>query len=247
MGGSLNKSVKGGSDLERKSFVDIAIKRMKQHIANGNWQPGDKYLSEKELVGRLGVSRTVIREALISLQSIGVLKVVTGDGIYIANSSIEPVKEILKHHHAVHGVKLRELAEIRKVIELGAIRLIIEKNLPINLSHAYEINDDYNQAIEQQADTRKADRLFHQWLIKSTGNETFYQFSEVIQEYFTLTKLNIIQGTQALKQSYQEHHNIIKALESKEMKKAQSEMSQHLEPVIVFTKQLEEEELDGTH
>lgn len=233
--------------MKRESFVDIAVKRIKLDIANNNWQTGDKYLSEKELIERLEVSRTVIREALISLQSIGVLKVITGDGVYIANPNIEPVKEILKHHQTVHGVKLRELAEIRKVIELGAIRLIIEKDISIDVSEAYEINATYYQAMVQQQDTRQADRLFHQWLIKSTENDTFYQFSEVIQEYFALTKINMLQDPLTLKKSYEEHQAIIQALERKAMNIAQTEMNQHLGPIIDFTRQLEEEELNGAH
>lgn len=233
--------------MKRESFVDIAVKRIKLDIANNNWQTGDKYLSEKELIERLEVSRTVIREALISLQSIGVLKVITGDGVYIANPNIEPVKEILKHHQTVHGVKLRELAEIRKVIELGAIRLIIEKDISIDVSEAYEINATYYQAMVQQQDTRKADRLFHQWLIKSTENDTFYQFSEVIQEYFALTKINMLQDPLTLKKSYEEHQAIIQALERKAMNIAQIEMNQHLGPIIDFTRQLEKEELNGAH
>lgn len=233
--------------MKRESFVDIAVKRIKLDIANNNWQTGDKYLSEKELIERLEVSRTVIREALISLQSIGVLKVITGDGVYIANPNIEPVKEILKHHQTVHGVKLRELAEIRKVIELGAIRLIIEKDISIDVSEAYEINATYYQAMVQQQDTRQADRLFHQWLIKSTENDTFYQFSEVIQEYFALTKINMLQDPLTLKKSYEEHQAIIQALERKAMNIAQIEMNQHLGPIIDFTRQLEKEELNGAH
>lgn len=233
--------------MKRETFVDIAVKRIKQDIASSNWKPGDKYLSEKELTKRLEVSRTVIREALISLQSIGILKVVTGDGVYIANPDIEPVKEILKHHHTVQGMKLRELAEIRKVIELGAIRLIIEKDISTEVAEAYEINEAYYQAIVQQHDTRKADRLFHQWLIKSTENDTFYQFSEVIQEYFALTKMNMVQDAQTLKKSYKEHQAIILALENKEMKTAQNEMNHHLDPIIAFTRQLEEEEQNGTY
>lgn len=233
--------------MKRESFVDIAVKRIKLDIANNNWQTGDKYLSEKELIERLEVSRTVIREALISLQSIGVLKVITGDGVYIANPNIEPVKEILKHHQTVHGVKLRELAEIRKVIELGAIRLIIEKDISIDVSEAYEINATYYQAMVQQQDTRQADRLFHQWLIKSTENDTFYQFSEVIQEYFALTKINMLQDPLTLKKSYEEHQAIIQALERKAMNIAQTEMNQHLGPIIDFTRQLEKEELNGAH
>jgi len=233
--------------IQRESLVDIAIKRIKQHISSGSWQPGDKYLSEKELIQNLQVSRTVVREALITLQSIGIIKIISGEGVYIADAEVDPIKEILKHYDDVHGVKARELAEIRKVIELGAIRLIIEKNNTVDIPRLVQLNENYRQAIQQGKDTREADRLFHQALIKATANDTFYHFSEIIQEYFALTKIDVLLNDQALLQSYQEHQAIIRAIEEQEMVEAQSIMIQHLEPVLIFTKHMEDVELNETH
>lgn len=232
--------------IQRESLVSIATKRIKKHIMEGDWQAGDKYLSEKELTSRLQVSRTVIREALISLQSVGMVKIISGGGVYIADSNVDPIKEILKHFDELHGVKVRELAEIRKVIELGGLRLMIEKNVIVDFSHLRTLNDAYYQAIKQDNDTRQADKLFHQFLIKSTMNDTFYHFSEIIHEYFTLTKIDILQSEITLMKAYNEHKDIIDALENKDMAKAQEIMIEHLEPILAFTRQMEEVELDGT-
>lgn len=226
--------------IQRESLVNIAIKRIRQHIIDQKYQHGTKYLSEKELINRLQVSRTVIREALITLQSIGIIAIKPGDGVYIANPTIDPMKEILKHHHDLNGIKLKELADIRKVIELGAIRLIIENNISVDFSHLYELNNAYHHAIQHNIDTRESDRLFHQLLIKSTNNDTFYYFSEIIQEYFKITKINIIKTEQELLHSYEEHKQIIQAIESKDMPKAQSLMIEHLQPILRFVKQLED-------
>ncbi len=226
--------------IQRESLVDIATQRIKQHIVDNQFQAGDKYLSEKELIDRLQVSRTVIREALISLQSIGLLKIVTGDGVYIADANIDPIKKILEHHSDMNGVKIRELAEIRKVIELGAIRLISEKDILIDLSHLEQLNEAFHQAIIHQEDTRDSDRLFHQYLIKSTDNETFYHFSNIIHEYFTLADFSFSQDQKDLLQSHNEHKQIIEALSNKQMVVAQDIMIKHLQPVLNIAEQIEE-------
>lgn len=233
--------------IQRESLVDIASKRIKQHIIKNEWQPGDKYLSEKELIEQLQVSRTVIREALVSLQSVGIIKIISGDGVYIADPNIDPIKEILKHHGDLHGVKIKELAEIRKVIELGAIRLIIENERTVDIQHLIDLNEKYYKSIMQEVDTRPTDRLFHQFLIKSTMNDTFYYFSEIIQEYFTLTKIDLLLNKEKLLHSYEEHKEIISSLESKDMPKAQALMIKHLQPILKFTKQLEDVASNGTH
>src|SRR5699024_10251514 len=112
--------------VKKSSLVDIVIDRMKAYISEKNLQPGNNFVTEKELVKKLEVSRTVVREAIISLQSIGILTAQQGGGIYIADSQLEGIRTILKHHYETYGIKVKELLEIRKILELGALRLIIE-------------------------------------------------------------------------------------------------------------------------
>lgn len=226
--------------IHKESLVDIAIKRIKDHITISDLKPNDKYLSEKELISQLQVSRTVVREALISLQSIGIVNIKPGGGVYIGDPNLDTIKEILKHYYDTHGVKLKELTEVRKIIELGALRLIIENDIDVDFLQLEEINESYYKAIIQKQDTRKDDRLFHQSLIKITSNETFYSFSEIIHEYFSLTKIDLIQNEAKLIQSYHQHTEMINALKGKDLSKAQKIMTLHFEPVFEFINQMED-------
>ncbi|WP_017549328.1 FadR/GntR family transcriptional regulator [Salinicoccus carnicancri] len=232
--------------IKKTSLVEIAAERMKQNIIENNLRPGDKFLSEKELIQQLEVSRTVVREALRSLSSIGIVEVRKGGGVYVGHSSFDSIRNILEHHHAVHGVKLRELADIRKVIELGAVRLIIENDLQIDRSCFEEINRSYHEAILAGKDTKKYDQQFHQQLMKETGNDTFYKFAEVIQEYFSLVKIDLVQSRDSLIKSYEEHEDIIAALVQKDLVRGHRLIAEHLEPVFTFIRQVEEARGDGT-
>lgn len=232
--------------IKKTSLVEIAVERIKKNIIDDNLRPGDKFLSEKELTNQLQVSRTVVREALRSLSSIGIVEVRKGGGVYVGHSSFESIKNILEHHHAVHGVKLKELAEIRKVIELGAVRLIIENDLAVDREYFEEINGKYHDAIKKGRDTKKYDQLFHQHLMKETGNGTFYNFAEVIQDYFSLVKIDLIQSEETLLESYQEHKDIIDALEQKDLVRGHRLIAVHLEPVFKFIQQVEGPGDDGT-
>jgi DNA-binding FadR family transcriptional regulator len=226
--------------IQKESLVDIAIERIKQHIQERALKPYDKFLSEGELVSQLQVSRTVVREALISLQSVGIIKIKSGGGVYIENPNLDSIKTILKHHYDTHGVRIKELIEVRKVIELGALRLMIENQVDVNFKHLAEINDSYYHTIIKKQDTRKFDRLFHQSLMKETGNETFCTFSEIINEYFSLTKIDLIEKEEAPIQSYQQHSEIIHALTNKDLPMAQESMTKHLEPIFHFITRMEE-------
>lgn len=233
--------------IKKNSLVEIAMERIKQHIADNHMQPGDKFLSEGELTDQLQVSRTVIREALRSLGSLGIIEVRKGGGVYVAASNFESIKRILRHHHEVHGAKIKELVEIRKIIELGALRLIIEKDIDVDADRLEDINKNYRDAISKGEDTKGHDQLFHQHIMKEADNQTFYNFADVIHDYFSLVKINLIQDTDALLKSYQEHDALISALKDKKLAQAHRIMSEHFEPIFQFIRHMEVQTDDGSN
>jgi len=230
---------RGDPIVQKESLVDIVVTRIKNHIAESELRPGDKYLSERELIDELQVSRTVVREALISLQSIGLLAIRRG-GIYIEDQNLDIIKEILQHHYDTHGAKLKELVEVRKIIELGALRLLIEKAEDIDTGKLHEINQTYYEAILNKKDTRKADEAFHRELIKATGNDTFYTFSSIINHYFSMTKIDLTQTQSTLFKSHKEHEMLIDMIATRNLAKAQYTMGIHLLPITTYINQLEE-------
>ncbi|MBY7142907.1 FadR family transcriptional regulator [Virgibacillus sp. NKC19-3] len=226
--------------MEKTSLVDVATERIKQYIQENNLKPNDKFLTEKELTDQLQVSRTVVREALITLQSVGILTIKTGGGIYIDNPNLNSIKTILKHHYDTYGVKIKELIETRKIIELGTLRLIIEKEENIDLTYLKQINKDYYNAIINNGDIKMYDQAFHRQLMKETANNTFYTFGEIIKEYFSLVKIDLIRQEDELLQSYQEHAAMLDAIENNDLTAAQQIMAVHFEPIFTFIEQMEE-------
>lgn len=233
--------------IKKPSLVEIVMERMKKHIVDNHMQPGDKFMSERELTDQLQVSRTVIREALRSLGSLGIVEVKKGGGVYIGTSNFDSMKNILRHHHQMHGVKIRELIEIRKIIELGAIRLIIEKDINVDAPLLEDINNKYYDSITSGDDTKRHDQLFHQHIMKEADNQTFYNFADVIHDYFSIVKIDLIQEKDALLKSYQQHACIIKALKDKNMAMGHEIMADHFEPVFQFIREMEEQSDDGSY
>lgn len=228
-------------EVQKTSLVDIVIDRIKQYIVDQNLEPGDRFLTEKELIDQLQVSRTVVREALISLQAVGILTIKRGGGVFISDSSIASISKILQHHYDTYGVKIRELIETRRIMELGALRLIIEKQLHVNLAKLHDLNHAYYESIINKQDTKKYDQLFHQSLMKATGNETYCNLSKIITDYFRLAKIDLIQNETALINSYKQHTNIIEAIEQKNLFIAQEVMADHFEPIFAFINKMEDD------
>lgn len=233
--------------IQKTSLVEITMNRIKTYILENKLKENEKLPTEKELIEKLQVSRTVVREALRSLESIGILKIKRGGGVFVGDSNFRSIKSILKHHYETHGVKIRELVEIRKILELGALRLIIEKNIAVDFNYLEKINLEYYQAIIDHSDTKKYDQLFHQHLIKEAGNETFYKFTEVIQEYFSLVKIDLMQDKEEMLKSFQEHYEILKGLKDRNLEYSHKIMSVHFEPIFEYIYKMEGLKENGTN
>lgn len=223
--------------LQKTSLVDIVMDRIKAYISENKLQPGDRFLTEKELTEKLKVSRTVVREAIISLQSVGILTIKPGGGVHIADSQMEGIRSILTHHFETYGMKVKELLEIRKILELGALRLIIENNIDVDADQLNELNQRYKAGIYADADMKTLDADFHRQMMKEAGNEAFFNLSTIIHQYFTLTNIDLTTDEQGLLASANEHQNIIKALQDKDLTTAQAIMTKHFQPIFKWISQ----------
>ena len=74
--------------LERKTLTEIAQEELRQAITGGTFQPGSQLPTEAELCEMLGVSRTVVREALRVLENDGLVARRHGIGTFVRNLPI---------------------------------------------------------------------------------------------------------------------------------------------------------------
>lgn len=223
--------------LQKASLVDIVMDRIKAYISENKLCPGDKFLTEKELTDKLKVSRTVVREAISSLQSVGILTIKPGGGVFIADAQMEGIRRILTHHFETYGMKVKELLEIRKILELGALRLIIENEIEVDFARLTELNQAYMAGIDTDGDLKMLDADFHRQLLKEADNEAFFNLGTIINQYFTLTNVDLTVDKQGLLRSSEEHQAMILALKNKNLQAAQQIMTKHFQPVFRWINQ----------
>jgi len=105
------------------SLVDAATEAISSQILHGGLSAGDKLPTERELVEQLGVSRTVLREALSSLEALGLLETRGTRGRWVAaGGSSERSRTLVGAWLHQHAREILEVDEIRSVLEAHAIR-----------------------------------------------------------------------------------------------------------------------------
>src|SRR5881628_3359840 len=81
--------------LRRERLMDRAMDAIKQHVISNGLQAGDRLPSEPELAASLGVSRNVVRQALSSLEAVGIVRSEHGRGTFVGE--IGATNNVLQH------------------------------------------------------------------------------------------------------------------------------------------------------
>lgn len=153
-------------------------------IAGGQHPPGSPMPVEAELCAKFGVSRTVVREAIKSLAAKGMLTTGPKVGTRICNPSewnwFDPQVVAWQAKSGFTKDVLRDLQELRRLIEPAAASLAAERATPEDIADLEKAYEGMREAIERQGDYVSHDLLFHQSLLKASHNQMIRQMSRAM-------------------------------------------------------------------
>jgi GntR family transcriptional repressor for pyruvate dehydrogenase complex len=134
--------------------------KIQERILAGDLNPGDMLLPERELAKMLGVSRPSVRQALVSLESRG-LVTVTRRGTYVAESSIGQsllpvIAAMVNQSDAV-----LDFIEYRKILEVGGARVAALRAKPGDISAIAGCIQQMEIHIQQGTDPFEPDLQMH--------------------------------------------------------------------------------------
>lgn len=199
-------------------------------IANGEFKTGDRLPSERELARMLGVSRPVLREALVTLEIAGSVEVRGGSGCFvIATGDMAPPPL------ADGGPSPFEIVQARIAIETDIAAAAAENATPETLSSLDETIGMMRADLASQRDTRDTDRLFHIRLAEMAGNSVLTGIVSDLWSHMTAPVFNRLGVNTGLRdtdtETIAEHIRIIDAVREGDAQRARDAMAQHLERV----------------
>jgi GntR family transcriptional regulator, transcriptional repressor for pyruvate dehydrogenase complex len=160
------------SSLPRANLWSTAVEQIRGLVDSGRLAPGDRLPGERDLCLQLGISRVSLREAIRVLESAGYLAVKPGRGTFVlappAPAAADPLAAWLREHDDL----VRQLFELRLLVEPGVAALAAERHdggtlaalaATIDELAAAAAADDLPRAIA-------ADAGFHRALAGATGN-----------------------------------------------------------------------------
>lgn len=205
--------------IQKQTVVAQVMERVKELIASGSYQPGDRLPTEQELAELFHVGRSSIREALKVFHHLGVVESKAGKGTFIrerANISLEAVTWALILGDDDQS-DVYELSEAIKLISFRRLSENLEKKVPGAVEAVEKLHRviDEMDAIAETGDPDrmiKADFLFHEYIIRAGGNKLFLDMYHTLQAFMSNESKPTDKTNNALKQVVEDHARMLEAL-----------------------------------
>jgi GntR family transcriptional repressor for pyruvate dehydrogenase complex len=227
--------------INPRRISDQVFDQLRELIFCGDFQPGEKIMTERELAKALNVSRNSVREAINKLVTLRFLEQRQGQGTFV-RSMEEVVKIPLATIMKTQDASLIDLMEMRLGIECNAASLAAQRANPVDL-------EAIEKAIgEMDADTRsgglgtEGDLSFHMAIAMATKNPLQVYIMKNVSEFLHVgireNLLHLYQEPDNIVEILRQHQAIYQAIRSGDAEAAFKTMNDHINYVIRFFKGL---------
>jgi GntR family transcriptional repressor for pyruvate dehydrogenase complex len=213
-----------------RSVHHAVFEKLQQRISLGEWLPGERMPSISQLAKEFQVGSGSIREALRSLQSINLVKIEHGSGVYVTGK--HPSTELSRHFQNM-GAGLRfALAETRRVLEPELAAMAAERGSDEELLEIEKLVEKMDQAARNGGDFADLDVQFHRLIAHAARNPILYQTMEGVSDLFLESRRTILLDPIALMRALRYHALIADALRSRNAAQSRLLMQGHMNSMV---------------
>ncbi|MBI4278995.1 MAG: FadR family transcriptional regulator [Armatimonadetes bacterium] len=217
--------------IKRTRVYEEVAARIRRQIADGVLRPGDYLPSERDLAERLGVSRTSVRDAIRTLELLGIVEPRPGEGTIVKEVSPENLVAPLATILTLHKDRLAELWEVRKIIEPPVARRAAERATPEDMAALEEILVRHERQVRSGTLAGEEDAAFHYTLAGAARNQVMLKVIDVLIDLLSEGRERYLQGADRAHKSLEGHRRIVDALRTRDADAAERAMRQHLEEI----------------
>jgi len=216
-------------ETDKGSLVDKVEKRLIEVFIHKELRPGDSIPKEKELASFMGVSRTVIRESLNRLKTMGLIESRKHSGTIIRSPDLSAILGKSLIPRILDNKTLMDIFEIRLALEVGMADFIFSRKTDADIEELEQIvkgEPDHDDNILFDLDHEIS---FHGKLYKMSGNETLEDFQNLSLPAFQHVYNIGLLKRKGTRKSYKSHKELVALLKSGTPDEFREGMRRHLE------------------
>jgi GntR family transcriptional repressor for pyruvate dehydrogenase complex len=170
--------------IRRSSLVSEVVTLLREVIETKGLEPGQRLPTEAELVQSLEVSRPVLREAISRLESLGLVKVRRGVGMFVGDrDSLGGCLKLVRTALAVSPRGRAQLVELLSALQHYAVRRVAEVATEADVAELRRLTDESARPGLSQNEAEGMEWAFHRRLAAITGNEPILNVMTVLQHF----------------------------------------------------------------
>ncbi len=218
--------------IAKNSVTELVVDRIRAFIVETGLKPGDRLPSERELMSRLSVGRSSLREAVMILKALGIVEVQVGEGMFVGRGNTNALTEPLSWSVLMSEANMQELLQARKIIEVELAALAAR-----NADHTQiESLSKTLEELQRAAETPKAELDFHVAVARAAGNRLLFHVFNTLQQMDRALMLSALSASNQPtagkpRELSEELPAILKAIREREPEAARAAMRTHLESV----------------
>jgi DNA-binding FadR family transcriptional regulator len=214
----------------RRPLVDQVISILEDRLEGGEFQVGDRFPSEPDLMKQLGVGRTTVREAIRVLDHAGLLEVRQGDGTYV-RATAHAHRDLARH---LQEAQVLEVFAVRRALDLEIVQLAAQRRSDADLAKLRGVLNRMRAAVGDGRDPHafgEASIELHLTLAAATGNkvlvEVYTSFTTALREAFA--QVTALPGV--MESCLSRHERLVDAIAEQEPGTAQAITAQYLDRI----------------
>jgi GntR family transcriptional regulator, transcriptional repressor for pyruvate dehydrogenase complex len=219
------------SPVVRQSLSDGLAERVRQLIQRGGFQPGDRLPSIADMARRFGVGHPTLREALKKLETLGIVNIRHGSGVYVGRDDNSLVISNPVFTGSITRRLLVDLVEARIPVELTTVELAAKNATAEDVEQMRQLLVRASESLDDDALLNSANMAFHRAIASASGNSVLSQLLEVLTNVFHDEQRVILNIYGSRRRDHQEHLQILQAIEAGDSELAVSRMRAHLNGV----------------
>ena len=207
------------------------VDQIRELIGSGRLGAGDRLPSERELAEQFGVSRVTVRDALRSLEAVGLLRIKVGanGGAFLRAPSSEDAGRGMSDMLLMAELSPEDVAEARLVLELNTVMLAVRRAEPEDIEALRSICERSAALVARGEYDVHLSWDFHERLAAATHNPAPEMIHHAFRGSLSMARARAREPSSlAHRRTVEEHTELVDALEARDVERARAVLAHHL-------------------
>ncbi len=217
--------------IKKGKLSDIVVERLNAQIRSGELKSGERLPTERALAESMGVSRTVIREAIRNMVDNNILELRNGRS-YVRQLTFDEIVTNICGSVVPGQFSLLEIMEVRTVLEPYIVKKAAENITEQQIEKLQESIDKMARLMQEGDKGSVEENAFHRGLAEATGNSALKSIYVLCEKLFNSTQHYTWKGVQSVQgapnTAVADHQAILDALKEGKANRAEILMEYHL-------------------